>query len=163
MSNSRWREHAACNQPGVDPAIFFPEVGGNKGAKQARRICATCPVKQPCLYDALSNNETMGIWGGMTYRQRLAYGNALGISRADPAYLARKAEMRALGFVKPTFRNTRKQHGRCLFPGTKRCGARSGYVDGCRDDMCFAADANYHNERDRPGERRKRQEREEAA
>jgi len=63
-----WRERAACR--GADLAVFFP--GRGESAEPARRICASCPVRQPCLDYAISHAITSGIWGGLTERDRRA-------------------------------------------------------------------------------------------
>ena len=65
---ARWRELAACRGAGLD--LFFPERGESAGP--ARRVCAACPVRQPCLDYAISNRITHGIWGGLTERERRA-------------------------------------------------------------------------------------------
>ena len=36
----------------------------------ARRICAECPVKAPCLEYALQNRIDHGVWGGASERER---------------------------------------------------------------------------------------------
>lgn len=61
-----WQEHAACR--GVDPDLFFPERGETN--REAKRICLTCPVRVRCLDYALAEGEWLGIWGGMTPRDR---------------------------------------------------------------------------------------------
>jgi WhiB family redox-sensing transcriptional regulator len=61
-----WRERAACR--GADLGLFFP--GRGEPAEPARRICASCPVRQPCLDYAISRAITHGIWGGLTERDR---------------------------------------------------------------------------------------------
>jgi WhiB family redox-sensing transcriptional regulator len=65
-----WRERAACARPGVDPEWFFPEKGGS--ARAAKRICARCTVKAPCLADALATPPILdhGIRGGLTREER---------------------------------------------------------------------------------------------
>jgi len=60
--------HAGAACRGTDLDLFFPERG--EAAGPARRICARCPVRQPCLEYALSNPITHGIWGGLTDRER---------------------------------------------------------------------------------------------
>jgi WhiB family redox-sensing transcriptional regulator len=62
-----WRERAACADG--DPEVMFVE-----GAAQhlAKRICNPCPVRRECLTDALDNRIHMGVWGGMTGRERRA-------------------------------------------------------------------------------------------
>jgi hypothetical protein len=48
--------------------VFFP--GRGVSAEPARRICAVCPVRQPCLDYALSHAIVHGIWGGLAERDR---------------------------------------------------------------------------------------------
>jgi WhiB family transcriptional regulator, redox-sensing transcriptional regulator len=50
------------------PATFFPSDG--VGVEVAKRICATCPVKEPCLEYALEFRIDHGVWGGTSERQR---------------------------------------------------------------------------------------------
>ncbi|MGH2602017.1 MAG: WhiB family transcriptional regulator [Dehalococcoidia bacterium] len=50
------------------PATFFPSDG--VGVERARRICATCPVQEPCLEHALIHRIDHGVWGGTSERQR---------------------------------------------------------------------------------------------
>lgn len=63
-----WQQHAACR--GANPAMFFPEKGNVVAARQARDICATCPVIDPCLEQALLDREAEGIWGNTTPKER---------------------------------------------------------------------------------------------
>jgi WhiB family redox-sensing transcriptional regulator len=65
---ARWRELAACR--GTDLGVFFPERG--ESAEAARRVCAACPVRQPCLDYAITNRIVHGVWGGLTERERRA-------------------------------------------------------------------------------------------
>jgi WhiB family transcriptional regulator, redox-sensing transcriptional regulator len=50
------------------PDIFFPSDGA--GVEVARRICADCPVKTPCLEYAMRNHIDHGVWGGTSERER---------------------------------------------------------------------------------------------
>ena len=52
----------------ADPEAFFPEKGGS--TREAKRICAACPVRDDCLQYALENDERFGIWGGLSERER---------------------------------------------------------------------------------------------
>ena len=61
-----WMLQARCLD--ADPEAFFPEKGGS--TREAKRICAICPVQQDCLSHALENDERFGIWGGMSERER---------------------------------------------------------------------------------------------
>ncbi len=61
-----WATEAKCLE--AEPETFFPEKGGS--TREAKRICATCPVRTECLDYALANDERFGIWGGMSERER---------------------------------------------------------------------------------------------
>ena len=50
--------------------MFFP--GRGESAEPARRVCAGCPVREPCLDYALRHGITHGIWGGLAERDRRA-------------------------------------------------------------------------------------------
>jgi WhiB family redox-sensing transcriptional regulator len=63
-----WQRQALCAE--VDPEAFYVEKGGS--TREARRVCAACPVRGECLGYALAMGERYGIWGGLTYRERLA-------------------------------------------------------------------------------------------
>lgn len=65
-----WRLFAACADPDVDPAWFFPtDIEPEKAAK-AKAVCAGCSVASDCLTYSIPN-EDFGIWGGLGQRQRL--------------------------------------------------------------------------------------------
>ena len=59
-----WQERALCAQ--TDPEAFFPEKGGS--AREAKKVCLTCDVRNDCLEYALMNDERFGIWGGLSER-----------------------------------------------------------------------------------------------
>jgi WhiB family redox-sensing transcriptional regulator len=61
-----WNDDALCAQ--TDPEAFFPEKGGS--TREAKKICAGCPVRAECLEYALGNDERFGIWGGLSERER---------------------------------------------------------------------------------------------
>jgi WhiB family transcriptional regulator, redox-sensing transcriptional regulator len=61
-----WRELALCAQ--ADPEAWFPDKG--ESSKPAKRVCASCPVRVPCLDYALSRGERFGVWGGLSERER---------------------------------------------------------------------------------------------
>ena len=61
-----WQTHASCR--GMDPDLFFPQRG--EGTREARLVCATCPVRQPCLDYAIDGGEAFGMWGGLSGRER---------------------------------------------------------------------------------------------
>lgn len=61
-----WTAEALCAQ--TDPEAFFPEKGGS--TRQAKSVCAACPVIDECLRYALDRDERFGIWGGTSERER---------------------------------------------------------------------------------------------
>ena len=69
-----WQTRAACRGP--QAVIFFPppqfERKDEKAERerQAKAICATCSVREPCLDYALRIREPHGIWGGRNEAER---------------------------------------------------------------------------------------------
>ena len=63
---AEWMSHGNCAHE--SPSKFFPSDG--VGVEIARRICATCPQKEPCLEYALSHRIDHGVWGGCSERER---------------------------------------------------------------------------------------------
>ncbi|WP_157251144.1 WhiB family transcriptional regulator [Nonomuraea typhae] len=61
-----WQDSALCAQ--ADPEAWFPEAGEH--AIAARQICQSCPVREPCLQDALERDEPYGIRAGLSPPQR---------------------------------------------------------------------------------------------
>lgn len=78
-----WRKHGLCQE--TDPEAFFPEKG--ESTKPAKRICAACEFKTPCLQYALDNGERFGVWGGYSERERRRMGR--GEKVAPPAPVER--------------------------------------------------------------------------
>jgi WhiB family transcriptional regulator, redox-sensing transcriptional regulator len=74
MGSDIWQLKAACRGP--QSAAFFPpahfERKDEKEAReaQAKDICATCSVRQPCLDYAIRIREPHGIWGGLNELER---------------------------------------------------------------------------------------------
>lgn len=68
-----WQVDAACR--GLDTSNFYhPE--NERGPSRARRernakaICAKCPVINNCLRWALAAREPYGVWGGLSAEER---------------------------------------------------------------------------------------------
>jgi hypothetical protein len=57
----------------TDPEIFFAsELKGSSVVRDyayARKICSTCPYREPCAEYGL-HNRVMGVWGGLSEQQR---------------------------------------------------------------------------------------------
>lgn len=69
-----WQRHAACKGPNAE--LFFPPAASERKEerldreREAKAICATCPVSAECLRYALRIREAHGIWGGTTEVER---------------------------------------------------------------------------------------------
>lgn len=63
---TEWMPQGRCRE--IPPGTFFPSDG--VGVEVARRICAECPVKAPCLEYALTHHIDHGVWGGASERER---------------------------------------------------------------------------------------------
>jgi WhiB family redox-sensing transcriptional regulator len=74
-----WMARGICRDH--PPATFFPSDG--VGVEVARRICATCPVKSPCLEYALRNGVDHGVWGGASERERRRIARQRRLARAS--------------------------------------------------------------------------------
>lgn len=61
-----WKADAACK--GHDPNLFFPHRG--EDTTFARSICGGCPVQEECAEHAIDHGERVGIWGGLSERER---------------------------------------------------------------------------------------------
>jgi len=71
QDGASWRESAACRFLETD--LFFP-IGKTGLAvaeiQRAKAVCASCPVRQPCLTFALDTHQEYGIWGGYDEDER---------------------------------------------------------------------------------------------
>jgi WhiB family transcriptional regulator, redox-sensing transcriptional regulator len=70
-STSEWLEHAVCKGR---TTLFFPPKAERPQARarreaQAKLLCSTCPVSEPCRSFARSNHE-YGFWGGESEEER---------------------------------------------------------------------------------------------
>lgn len=67
-NTTHWTDDALCTQVGA-PDMWFPETGADN-TKDAKAICAKCPVRETCLEYALDNHLEHGIFGGTTRNER---------------------------------------------------------------------------------------------
>jgi WhiB family redox-sensing transcriptional regulator len=66
-----WSRRAACLDE--DPELFFPislEGPSRSQVERAKKVCGTCPVREPCLEYALDTKQAHGVWGGTDSLQR---------------------------------------------------------------------------------------------
>lgn len=64
-----WMDQAIC--PETDPELFHPETAGHAYiVREAKAVCARCPVRDECLEYALAIDERWGIWGGLLPSER---------------------------------------------------------------------------------------------
>ena len=64
--NVEWMSRARCR--GTDPDTYFPS--GSLGVDAALRVCKECPVRTECVEYAMAHKIYIGIWGGLSERQR---------------------------------------------------------------------------------------------
>ena len=69
-SRPAWMDLGLCAQ--VDPNLFFAEFKGDKHARTAVKVCATCDVKDQCFEYAMNVQpvDDFGVWGGTTEMER---------------------------------------------------------------------------------------------
>jgi WhiB family redox-sensing transcriptional regulator len=69
-----WTDAAACRNS--EGALFYPADTAERKEDRlerelvAKRICASCGVREECLEAALARHETYGIWGGLNEFER---------------------------------------------------------------------------------------------
>jgi WhiB family transcriptional regulator, redox-sensing transcriptional regulator len=72
--NTRWWDRAAC--AGTDTELFFAHpVEAPLMVAEAKAICALCPVREPCLAEALETGDVYSIRGGLTWPERRGTGD----------------------------------------------------------------------------------------
>ena len=120
-----WQDQARCR--GVDPAIFFPERGEAAVLQAAKRLCSECNVIDECRAYALEAREPMGIWGGMSARER---------EKVLGSRLQGRAAFTHAGLRTDLIEIQRHVHG-----------TESSYRHGCHCDTCKAGHAGYVRER----------------
>jgi len=69
-----WTDQAACRDS--EGALFYPADSAERKEERlereliAKRICASCGVREDCLEAALARHESYGIWGGLNEFER---------------------------------------------------------------------------------------------
>lgn len=86
-----WQDDGACRE--LDPAMFYPERGVTVAAlNKVRRVCAACPVVDQCREHGL-HHEKLGMWGGLSERQRRVIRKERGISLETPGTFGLSADL----------------------------------------------------------------------
>ena len=62
-----WMDFAACK--GEPAEIFFPDYDDHEAILEAKQVCQSCFVQEPCLDMGMKLKH--GIWGGLTAEERL--------------------------------------------------------------------------------------------
>ena len=65
-----WAQQGECRKPDVSQEWFFPERENSVVIPRAKAVCDRCPVKRPCLEEAVLDRSLEGIWGGTTDNER---------------------------------------------------------------------------------------------
>ena len=60
-----WAAARCRDGAGVLVELFFSEQLDD--IARAKGICATCPVREPCLAGAVARREPWGVWGGQLF------------------------------------------------------------------------------------------------
>lgn len=83
-----WHQHANCR--GKNHLMFPQKHKDIEYLPQARQICQNCPVKTPCLEEALQypTIDMHGVWAGLTSRQLAAEQRRRGITPTKPTIAA---------------------------------------------------------------------------
>lgn len=76
MPDWNWQRRAACR--GKDLRLFFTSRAESPAVrdaldKEAKAICAGCPVRRQCLDHALYSPERYGTWGGLDEDERASF------------------------------------------------------------------------------------------
>ena len=72
---TEWHDSASCRgEAGRD---FYPPFGGERKRERvareqrAKTVCNVCPVRTQCLEHAIVWGERYGVWGGLTFDERV--------------------------------------------------------------------------------------------
>jgi len=81
----RWSQARCATGDATLVSLFFSEDPAE--VAQAKALCHTCPLREPCLEGAISRREPVGVWGGELFdRGRV-------IERKRPRGRPRKSEL----------------------------------------------------------------------
>ncbi len=75
--NTEWHDSASCR--GAAGRDFYPPFGGERKRERlareqrAKAVCASCAVRTQCLEHAIASGERYGVWGGLTFDERVTF------------------------------------------------------------------------------------------
>jgi WhiB family redox-sensing transcriptional regulator len=131
INTETWVDHAICST--TDPELFFPSSGD--AAPQAKRICQVCPVRKQCLDYALKYHEPVGIWGGLSPRERMDFRRG---KLKFCEHGGRRGSCRECARVRDAAYRKRIREGQST-NSKARHGTISRYGQGCRCGDCRIA------------------------
>lgn len=118
--------------------FFFDAGDQNNHATEATRICASCPIREDCLHEAVTLRITDGIWGGAGTSRRRALRRAWREGKYGQAEHAHFKQLDG----KPLTRVDRQ--ALAAYGPDATHGSRETYARGCREcDACAAAASLY--------------------
>lgn len=89
----KWFDRAECRT--TEKSVFFGSSSPEErpaytlsSIRRARAMCASCPVFNECLSQAIHNREVFGLWAGTTMRQRKSFFKQIdaGVITAEEVY-----------------------------------------------------------------------------
>jgi len=88
LTETNWMNEALCRSSSTENigCNWFADAD-TIACKRAITVCKECPVANQCLQAALDNEESFGVWGGMTPAQRHAL--SMGVSREQALRIQR--------------------------------------------------------------------------
>ncbi len=75
LNRPAWQARAACRGQGADDWVTSSRR--ESAYRAEKRVCMSCPVREPCLSYALAHPELVGCWGGTGEAERQRMRRAL--------------------------------------------------------------------------------------
>lgn len=155
--NTNWIQNADCR--GLDPNLFVPERYDHTAIRDAKKICATCPVQTECRNYGLELHRHFdldGIFGGLTKIERLR------LLRKEALPRRRQSPLRDNKFPVKTRQRSTQKNIRFRPENMKPCGTTAAYARHLRHkeppcEACRQAHAlwqwNYRKTHGKPSRR----------
>jgi WhiB family transcriptional regulator, redox-sensing transcriptional regulator len=81
LENESWRMRRNCTPDDTDlflPPPNMPAAERKENETAAKKLCGECVVREECLEEGLSRVNEVGIWGGMTEKERKQLRKSMG-------------------------------------------------------------------------------------